>query len=215
MLDISDRSMDGPDPRVLSRTKQEFGGKRYYLCGPYFQRDGKRLHVAVWEAANGKRPPGYEIHHVDENKSHNVLSNLECKPKEVHRSQHGKRFWETSRAFRKNIKCAQDAAREWHGTEAGLKFHRRNGARTAGMAKAHPVGKACEQCEALFLDHSLGRRGRFCSAPCSAAWRRASGLDDEDRRCVACRCTFRVNRYSKQANCSADCGRRTRAVAHG
>lgn len=40
--------------------------------------DGKsvKLHVLVWERANGPKPKGYEIHHRDEDKTNYDLTNL-------------------------------------------------------------------------------------------------------------------------------------------
>ena len=37
--------------RIVSGTIQEFRDERYYLCGFYYQRNGKRLHRAL------RRPP--------------------------------------------------------------------------------------------------------------------------------------------------------------
>lgn len=43
--------------------------------------NGKRfvryVHRIIWETFNGKIPSGYEINHIDHNKSNNKLSNLE------------------------------------------------------------------------------------------------------------------------------------------
>jgi len=41
-------------------------------------KDGKdtKLHVFIWERAHGKKPEGYEIHHIDGNKANYELSNL-------------------------------------------------------------------------------------------------------------------------------------------
>ena len=45
------------------------------------RRNGKRyhryVHSLVWEAFNGKVPKGYEINHIDHDKSNNSLTNLE------------------------------------------------------------------------------------------------------------------------------------------
>lgn len=39
-------------------------------------RTGKFEHVEVWERAHGPVPAGHVVHHVDEDKQHNELSNL-------------------------------------------------------------------------------------------------------------------------------------------
>ena len=163
----------GVDPAVVSATIQEFGGRRYYLCGNYFQREGRRLHVAVWEAKHGKRPVGHEIHHADENRCNNRLCNLECRPRSEHRSLHSKALWATSPRYRQNIRKAVEAARAWHSSPAGRALHRRNGALTVARAAANPIVKNCEQCSREFPDRTISRIARFCSRNCYARhWRR-------------------------------------------
>jgi len=45
---------------------------------PIIWIDGKdiKLHVFVWEKANGEKPKGYQIHHIDGNKNNYNLDNL-------------------------------------------------------------------------------------------------------------------------------------------
>jgi len=52
--------------------------------------DGKevKLHVYIWEKANGNKPKGYEIHHKDFNKFNYSLENLELLTKSDHRRLH-------------------------------------------------------------------------------------------------------------------------------
>lgn len=42
------------------------------------------MHRYVWEKEIGKIPFGWDIHHKDENKANNEISNLECLPKAEH-----------------------------------------------------------------------------------------------------------------------------------
>ncbi len=41
------------------------------------RRYSKYLHRIVWESFNGEVPNGYEINHIDHDKSNNTLNNLE------------------------------------------------------------------------------------------------------------------------------------------
>lgn len=52
--------------------------------------DGKdvKLHVYVWEQANGKKPKGKSIHHIDHNKANFDLSNLMLVTEEEHKRIH-------------------------------------------------------------------------------------------------------------------------------
>jgi len=53
----------------------------YYAC-----TKGNRgyLHVAIWESVNGKIPDGHDLHHIDHDKAHNVIENLELYTKAEH-----------------------------------------------------------------------------------------------------------------------------------
>lgn len=79
-----------------------FNGRKFTLRanGYYGATEGDRgyLHRAVWEAANGPIPDGFDVHHRDWDKFNNTLENLECLPKDDHarlythgQNQHTKR----------------------------------------------------------------------------------------------------------------------------
>lgn len=165
---IGENMATAADPIVLSETVQEFEGERYYLCGFYFQRNGKRLHVAVWERAHGPRPDGHHVHHIDGDRANNALLNLGCPRAFDHLSEHGREKWLTSPAFRKNIEKATAAARAWHSTEAGRAFHVENGHRAARAIAARAVTKRCEECGSAFRDSTAAHIARTCHPNCYA-----------------------------------------------
>jgi hypothetical protein len=70
----------------------EFNGAKYTLrnTGYYGKTDGKRtlLHRDMWEFHKGPIPDGFDVHHVDENKEHNEISNFECLLKADHTRLH-------------------------------------------------------------------------------------------------------------------------------
>lgn len=45
-------------------------------------------HIYVWEQVNGKKPKGYVIHHIDEDKSNNDISNLKMMTISEHAKLH-------------------------------------------------------------------------------------------------------------------------------
>ena len=49
------------------------------------------MHRYVWEFYNGKIKDGYDIHHIDGDKTNNKIENLECMKKEEHSSKYGKK----------------------------------------------------------------------------------------------------------------------------
>ena len=67
---------------------RKFNGCKYTMRnnGYYGKTKGKRtlMHRDVWEHHKGKIPENWDIHHIDENKTNNDISNLECLPKAEH-----------------------------------------------------------------------------------------------------------------------------------
>lgn len=200
---------------VISDTIQEFNGTRYYLCDRYFQKDGKRLHVAVWEAANGPVPDGYHVHHRDENRARNQLDNLEALPGPEHLSLH-MRQPERVEQSRENIKTARLAAAVWHGSETGRKWHSEHYQKHIAPLHGVTVKEICEHCqsefEVSFLD---AKKTKFCSNNCKAKARRKSGVDNETRACVVCDTPFVTNRYSDVKTCSKLCSSESRRRTMG
>jgi hypothetical protein len=146
---------------VLTPTCQEFAGQRYYLCGKYFQHKGKRLHVAVWEETFGPVPPGFHVHHIDEDRSHNQPTNLQAIPKGKHLSLHmtpERREWS-----RRNMQRAIAAAPAWHSSPEGKAWHSANG-RATWQAKP-AVSALCQQCGGAYETY-FPTRAKFCSPAC-------------------------------------------------
>ena len=193
----------------VSDTIQKFDGVSYYRCGPYFQRKGKRLHRAVWEAHNGPVPDGYDVHHINGNKADNDIENLQLMPASEHNSYH-MHLPERVEQSRANIKKAIEAAREWHGTEEGAMVHSRIAQEY--WKNAEPVTYVCTYCGQEFqtLKRYGPKENRFCCSGHRAAWRRRSGVDKETRTCPICGTRYSTNKYSKQVCCSAECARRKR-----
>lgn len=172
----------------------------------YFQRMGKnrpsRLHRDVWEHTHGPIPEEHHIHHIDGDTSNNDISNLEC----VSPAEHAKRHaWSDERRERhkKHLDRIRHKTKAWHASPEGIAKHREIGA----MAYKNfvPTPKPCEHCEAIFSPKAIGNKDRFCSNSCKSAWRRASGVDDECRRCINCGEQYTCNKYSRKKSCSRAC----------
>jgi len=71
-----------------------FNGSKYTKRsnGYYARTNMERsyLHRDVWEVANGKIADGFDIHHIDGDKTNNDLSNLELLLKSEHTKKHRK-----------------------------------------------------------------------------------------------------------------------------
>lgn len=190
---------------VISETIQEFNGVRYYLCDRYFQKDGRRLHVEVWEFYNGPTPAGYHVHHKDEDRTNNQLSNLEALPGEEHISLHMSQPDRVQKS-REDIKKARDAARVWHGSEDGRAWHSKHWHESLAPLREEMVDLTCPQCgKAYQVPRLWAQNSKFCSNNCKSANRRALGLDNVQRDCPACGRKFTVNKYAKTKTCGKEC----------
>lgn len=73
---------------VKFRPHQVYGGKKFTLrnTGYYSLTTGNRglMHRYVWQKEVGKIPKGWDIHHINEDRTDNRIENLECLPKAEH-----------------------------------------------------------------------------------------------------------------------------------
>lgn len=66
--------------------------------------------------------------------------------------------------------------------------------------------KVCEYCGKEYNSSSnVAHKQRFCSAKCKMKWRRANGLDREERVCIYCGKTFTCNKTLSTKFCSKRC----------
>ncbi|WP_373304934.1 HNH endonuclease signature motif containing protein [Streptomyces noursei] len=179
------------------------------------QRGVGRLHQEIWKAANGSIPKGHHVHHRDENPLNNDLDNLECLPGREHNHNHSADSSpEVAAARLAGLVAGRERAAEWHRSEEGRAWHREHGKRVWDGRQAEVF--TCEQCGAEYQSRAAQGHNRFCSNNCKTKWRKASGVDDEDRACAFCGNTFRINKYAVARACSRVCGqglRRQRAAS--
>lgn len=68
------------------------------------------------------------------------------------------------------------------------------------------IVKICEQCGEEYKSSSnVAHKQRFCSEKCKMKWRRANGLDREERVCIYCGKTFTCNKTLSTKFCSKHC----------
>ncbi len=81
-------------------TTVEHGGDTYHLIHGYYvcSKTGKRLNRVIWEACNGPIPEGLVVHHKDENKINNAISNLQLIEWGEHTSMHNRKRHDNRRS---------------------------------------------------------------------------------------------------------------------
>ena len=163
----------------------------------------KSLHRFVWEENNGVIPKGYEIHHIDFNKSNNHISNLIMLSKKEHLEIHSKSLTAEQRQFRRNNmnNVARPKAIEWHKSKEGLEWHKKHYQECLKESKPK-MKRVCVFCGSEFIGYS---NSNYCSNKCKSAQRRKSGKDKITVKCIICGNYFRTNKYRPAKTCSKSC----------
>jgi hypothetical protein len=164
-----------------------------------------RLHRFVFEREVGPIPAGMFVHHIDGDKENNAPDNLALMTQSEHAAHHAALWTDEHLEVMRRVvvECAQPAAKAWHGSKAGREWHRQHAMKHSKVFES--VERVCEYCGREYTAKNAITANRFCSNACKSAWRRASGIDDEDRVCTVCGATFRANKYATRQTCSADC----------
>ncbi len=147
---------------------QVFNGKEYKLYDGerYFSRGTKRLHRVVWEYHKGKIPEGYDIHHIDENKHNNDISNLAMVHNILHqRFTAKKRIKENPEWFKNFQELGLKSAAEWHKTEEGRK-QLLEAAKMSWLKREYHK-KNCEVCGKEY-ETPFPTRSKYCHNNCKA-----------------------------------------------
>lgn len=192
---------------------REWSDRVYFTPGIADRRRGVNyLHIEVWKSAHGPVPEGHEIHHVDFDPSNNDLENLVCLTVAEHDAVHSaaRRARASTPERIQHLADVRPLASAWHRSPEGIAWHVRHAARF-NFGRGEPRTEVCDQCGTDYVTTSPSRHDRFCSNKCKSAWRRASGVDDEQRSCPQCDREYSINRYSKAKYCSRLCANRHRA----
>lgn len=197
--------------RTAKHPIYEFAGVRYYRKPPGYYKTHSAgheqyLHRAVWIANHGSIPDGYEVHHRDGDREHNDPENLDLLTIYEHHSGHMREAGRVERS-RENMRRAVAGAAKWRkqNPEAATTIGRKGMAAARDKLRGAPVELRCAQCGEMFGSYANYTEQKFCSPACQSAFRRASGVDDEERTCCICGAAFRVNKYAPTQTCSRGC----------
>lgn len=166
-----------------------------------------RMHIYVWEYYNGCVPKGYDIHHIDKNKSNNNISNLELISRHAHHSKHFKEIISNNPGlYSASLKIAREEATKWHKSDIGRTWHKKHYKVSLNYSQTTFTEKTCEVCGKTYkVNLSCFNRSRFCSNKCKSSYRRHSGVDNIEATCPICGKTFKTNKYSPAITCGQIC----------
>lgn len=159
--------------------------------GTHGKLECHKLHQVIWTRHNGPIPGGFVVHHTDGDTANNDISNLELLTPSDHSKEHPE-----------SIRKAIDAARHWHGTAEGLKWHSKHGkecwvGRQVHNLVCHYCGKSYETLSPI--------QSKYCCNRCRSYARRDRGDDDIEHTCEKCGKKFSRSRYVKARFCSRGC----------
>jgi predicted nucleic acid-binding Zn ribbon protein len=176
----------------------------YYLSSTKIGTRRKRLHIYVYERERGRTvPAGYQIHHVDGNKSNNDINNLACIPLHNHLSYHSRAYVEEHKEeVSQQMETIRPMTKAWHRSPAGHKWHKQHYEEVKELLHAkHDF--VCVYCGKPFKSTQVN--SKYCCNAHKTAYRNKLGLDNENRVCVVCGKTFSANRFQKTKTCSREC----------
>lgn len=176
----------------------------YYLSSHPIEGKRKRLHVYVWEYFNGPIQKGYQIHHIDEDKSHNDIDNLRCISLHDHMGLHSSERLKDEEFKKVFHERGIETAKEWHKSEAGHDWHKAHYEKMKDKLYI-PHEFTCEYCGKKFM--STNTVSKFCCNAHKTYARAKSGVDNINAVCVICGKTFIKNKYEKTCTCGRKCGR--------
>lgn len=177
----------------------KFDSSEYYENSRYGY-----LHRFVWLCERGEIPKGCQIHHIDENKENNDISNLMLVTVSQHRHLHNPpQFSEVSKQIlRDSINRNRDKLNEYHSSEQG----RRQKSETAkqcwidGKMKK-PTEYVCEVCGKSYTKYSRSAEHRFCSWQCRVLFENP----EQELVCPICGKTFIKPAGKIGVTCSKSC----------
>lgn len=172
----------------------------YYLSSAKINGKRRRLHVFVWEHYNGSVPEGYQVHHIDEDKGNNDITNLVLMTSSKHSRHHAiENAIDNYEAVRDNmVNVAGKAAKAWHKSPEGHAWHKEHYKQMEGRLHAEQK-HTCAYCGAEFTTTS--HKSQYCSNRCKAAARRKSGVDNVEKICEKCGKPYIANKYQQTKYC--------------
>lgn len=162
---------------------QEFNGVKYKKNerGYYVTKSlpRRKMHRDVWEFYKGPIPEGYVVHHKDEDKGNNEISNLQCISASLHAKLHS--------AFKTKNPKAQYTKPKY----------------TKLVGAVYDKENTCAICEQKFKICKYTKTQKYCSRTC--ANKAKHDKYKIEHTCAVCRSVFLGRNWVVRKTCSAEC----------
>lgn len=200
-LDVLERDLTAPPVvEVLDENRQRFESVVYRKKSSGHYSQYTPIHREVWRYYFGEIPEGYEIHHVDEDKANNAISNLQCLSKADHNRIHLSRLRKTAKQTEHVCEyCGKIYLQDNFGIR---KFCTVECAQKA-QAENRVIEKTCEVCGAIFQTNDS--RVKCCSVSCGNKLGHSLRGTSKEKTCPICGKIFTPQRARQQC-CSKTCG---------
>lgn len=186
-------------------------GKKFYQdkkTGYWISTTSPRIraHVWVWKNSHNEIPKGWHVHHRDENKSNNCISNLTIMSLSAHVKHHLQNDQKRKIKAKEHLNNIRDLTKPWHKSHEGRTWHKLHAIKN-NFGKFPLKEFKCKLCNKIYKSRSLTENmTKFCSNKCKSKWRRDSGIDNIKYVCENCEKEFEKNKYAKTKFCSKNCG---------
>lgn len=164
-IDVLERDLESPPVvEVIDDTHQKFDGVTYVLVTDGHYRHLCSVHRAVYNYYYGGVEKDFAIHHIDENKANNEISNLQLLTKTEHHKLHRPKGYEM--ACHKNFKefTCRTCGKKFVACSNGKNCYCSEQCRTKGNYIHKHKDHVCQWCGKTF--QSARSDVRFCSPYC-------------------------------------------------
>ena len=162
-IDVLERDLtEPPKVEIIDEKTQKFNGVIYYKrdCGHY--RGNAHIHRVVYTYFFGDIPTGYDIHHIDENKANNDISNLIMVTRLEHHKIHGPQSNISGLKIKEQYTC-QNCGKKYEGYRRGHNLYCSDQCRREANSKKNL--KNCIICGMSF--YARKKNQSCCSQECS------------------------------------------------
>ena len=197
-IDVLEKDLTAPPQvEVIDGTHQKFNGIIYKRLNEGHYLYGSSVHRAVYSYYFGEIPEDYHIHHIDENKSNNDISNLQLLTSSEHRAIHNSKVKHPDKI------CPT----------CGKSFHPHHTinlycSKECFEKSRTRLNKICPQCGKEFSPTQA--KQIYCSKNCASKVNGLKGktpISQRAKKCPVCGKVF-AKKNPKTVCCSRACGRK-------